>query len=162
MLLHLNLSLFIDHTRLSVWVLDGDPGHLNLLNFALNEETFPHNLVILTVSMTTPWGILEQLQHWASVLANHMDKLKIDMETRQSRRQHVVKSWQEYIEPGDELDPSSPLKRSSRNLTDSVMIDGDGGDLEDGSTPLPEGVLTNNLGLDIVVVVTKVSYFIIL
>lgn len=66
-----------DHTRLSVWVLDGDPGHTNLLKFALNEETFPHTLVIFTVAMTTPWGILDQLQSWASVLGDHIDKLDL-------------------------------------------------------------------------------------
>lgn len=66
-------------------------------------------------------------------------------------RQHIVKTWQDYIEPGDELDQSSPMKRSSRNLGDGDAE----GDFEDGS-PLPEGTLTNNLGLDIVVVVTKV------
>lgn len=76
----------LDHTRLSVWVLDGDPGHTDLLKFALNEETFPHTLVILTVTMTAPWGILEQLQHWAAVLADHLDKLKLDVDTRQARR----------------------------------------------------------------------------
>lgn len=63
----------------------------------------------------------------------------------------MVKMWQEYIEPGDELDPASPMKRSSRNLGDGDLD----GDSEDGG-PLPEGALTNNLGLDIVVVVTKV------
>lgn len=69
-----------------MWVLDGDPGHTDLLRFALNEETFPHTLVILTVTMTAPWGILEQLQHWASVLADHLDKLKLDVDARQARR----------------------------------------------------------------------------
>lgn len=62
--------------------------------------------------------------------------------------------WQDYIEPGDELDPSSPMKRSSRNLGDGDL-DGDNED----RTPLPEGTLTNNLGLDIVIVVTKVFIF---
>ncbi|XP_025832791.1 cytoplasmic dynein 1 light intermediate chain 2-like [Agrilus planipennis] len=142
-----------DHTRLSVWVLDGDPGHTGLLKFALNEETFPHTLVILTVTMTAPWGILEQLQHWASVLADHLDKLKLDLDTRQARRQHIVRIWQEYVEPGDELDPASPMKRSSRNLGES---DHDN-ELGEG-LPLPEGTLTSNLGLDIVVVVTKVRF----
>jgi len=141
-----------DHTRLSVWVLDGDPGHTELLKFALNEETFEHTLVILTVTMTAPWGMLEQLQHWASVLADHLDKLKIDIDSRQSRRQHIVKMWQDYIEPGDELDQSSPMKRSSRNLGDSE----DNGD--EDNLPLPESTLINNLGLDIVVVVTKSDY----
>ncbi|XP_018562021.1 cytoplasmic dynein 1 light intermediate chain 2 isoform X2 [Anoplophora glabripennis] len=139
-----------DHTRLSVWVLDGDPAHDDLLKFALNEETFQDTLVILTVAMTTPWGILEQLQHWASVLADHLDKLKLEVDLRQSRRQHMVKMWQDYVEPGDELDPASPMKRSSRNL-------GEEEEDFDGS-PLPEGTLTNNLGLDIVVVVTKTDY----
>lgn len=140
-----------DHTRLSVWVLDGDAGHTDLLRFALNEETYEHTLLILTVTMMTPWGILEQLQHWASVLADHLDKLKLDVDLRQARRQHQVKMWQEYVEPGDEHDPASPMKRSSRNLGEEDQ------DLDD-ALPLPEGVLTSNLGLDIVVVVTKTDY----
>ncbi|XP_044738133.1 cytoplasmic dynein 1 light intermediate chain 1 isoform X2 [Chrysoperla carnea] len=144
-----------DQTRLSVWVLDGDPGHANLLKFALNEETYTHTLVILTVAMTTPWGILDQLQNWASILADHIDTLKIGSDVRQQCRQNLIRSWQEYIEPGDELE--SPLRRTSRNLGDTT--DGDGIDpLDDGSSPLPEGVLTHNLGLDIVVVVTKTDY----
>lgn len=87
-------------------------------------------MVILTVAMTTPWGILEQLQHWASVLADHLDKLDIDVDVRQARRQHMIKMWMEYVEPGDELDPASPMKRSSRNLGEDDDFDG---------TPVPEG-----------------------
>lgn len=60
----------------------------------------------------------------------------------------VIKKWQEYIEPGDDLDPGSPLRRTSRNLDDESV----------DNLPLPEGVLTTNLGLDIVVVITKTDY----
>lgn len=67
-----------DLTRLGVWVLDGDPGHSNLLKFALNESNYAHTLVILTVSMTSPWSWLDQLQNWMKVLADHVDQLKID------------------------------------------------------------------------------------
>lgn len=56
--------------------------------------------MILTVSMTTPWGILEQLQHWASVLADHLDKLKLEIDLRQNRRHLLIKKWLDYIEPG--------------------------------------------------------------
>ncbi|KAH1011965.1 hypothetical protein HUJ04_001230 [Dendroctonus ponderosae] len=145
-----------DHTRLSVWVLDGDPSHVDLLKFALNEENFQtmyeqDTLVILTVSMSTPWGILEQLQHWSSVLADHLDRLKLDIDVRRNRRHLMVKKWQEYIEPGDELEPASPMKRSSRNLGDEDNEDVD-------LSTLSEGTLTSNLGLDIVVVVTKTDY----
>ncbi|XP_028165679.1 cytoplasmic dynein 1 light intermediate chain 1 [Ostrinia furnacalis] len=70
-----------------------------------------------------------------------------------SKKQQVQK-WLRYTEPGDELEPtaSSPMKRSSRNLSD----DFENGD--DDDSPLPEAVLTTNLGLDIVVVVTKTDY----
>lgn len=49
---------------------------------------------------------------------------------------------------------SSPMKRSSRNLNDEIELNGDG----DDGMPLPESVLATNLGLDMVVVVTKVSF----
>lgn len=58
-----------------------------------------------------------------------------------------VKKWQDYMEPGDELDPGSPLRRTSRNLDDDT-----------DNLPLPEGVLSTNLGLDVVVVITKTDY----
>lgn len=80
-------DFFVDHTRLSVWVLDGDPGHANLLRFALNKERFPHTLVMLVAAMTTPWAILDQLQSWAALLGDHIDKLPLDNDTRQRCRQ---------------------------------------------------------------------------
>lgn len=137
-----------DVTRLGVWVLDGDPGHTNLLKFALNDTNYAHTLVILTVSMTTPWSWLEELQHWIKVLADHIDSLKLDKEERQQARQRLVSTWQTYCEVGDDLDPGSPIKRSVRMNS----ID------DDDVLPLPEGALITNLGLDMVVVVTKTDY----
>jgi Dynein light intermediate chain (DLIC). len=66
-----------DHTRLGVWILDGEPAHSNLLRFALNQETLPHTMVMLVVSMTTPWNIIDELHNWASVLQDHIDSLNI-------------------------------------------------------------------------------------
>lgn len=82
-----NYVFTTDHTRLSVWVLDGDPGHANLLRFALNKERFPHTLIMLVAAMTTPWAILDQLQSWAALLGDHIDKLPLDNDTRQRCRQ---------------------------------------------------------------------------
>lgn len=138
-----------DMTRLGVWVLDGDPGHTNLLKYALNESNYTHTLIILTVSMTSPWGWLEQLQHWIKILVDHIETLKLDKEEKQSARQRLITTWQSYCEVGDDLDPSSPIKRTPvRNNS----ID------DDDVLPLPEGALTSNLGLDVVVVVTKTDY----
>ena len=58
-----------------------------------------------------------------------------------------IRRWQGYVEPGDEMESGSPTKRISRNL-----------ELDSGEDllPLPENTLTRNLGLDLIVVVTKV------
>lgn len=68
----------LDLTRLGVWVLDGDPAHSNLLKYALNETNYEHTLVILTVSMTTPWNWQNQLQTWIKILCEHVNKLDIN------------------------------------------------------------------------------------
>ncbi|XP_013105209.1 cytoplasmic dynein 1 light intermediate chain 2 [Stomoxys calcitrans] len=137
-----------DMTRLSVWVLDGDPGHKNLLHFALNETNYAHTLVILTVSMTQPWYWLEQLNHWIKVLSDHIETLKLEPGEKEEARQRLVTSWQSYCEVGDDLDPGSPVKRTMRNNS----VD------DDDLLPLTDGALLTNLGLDIVVVVTKTDY----
>ncbi|XP_075212905.1 dynein light intermediate chain [Lycorma delicatula] len=139
-----------DHTRLSVYVLDGEPSHAHLLRFALTHSSFPHTLVMFVVAMTTPWSLLEQLENWATVLQDHIDRLKIPPEKLQEYRNKCTKRWQEYVEQGEDLDLDSPLRRTSRNL------DGEDGDSD--VFPLGEGVLTRNLGLDVVVVVTKTDY----
>lgn len=139
-----------DHTRLSVWVLDGEPSLAPLLRFALSPETFPHTLVMFVVAMTTPWSLLEQLENWATVLQDHIDRLRIPVEDLQDYRHKCIKRWQEYVEVGEDLELDSALRRTSRNFEDEGLP---GEDL-----PLGEGVLTRNLGLDVVVVVTKTDY----
>lgn len=138
-----------DLTRLGVWILDGDPGHHNLLKYALHEKNYAHTLVILTISMTTPWSWLEQVQNWVKVLDEHVNSLKLTPEEKQEARQQLVTEWQNYCEAGDDLDPGSPMKRTNRlsSVDDDIDI-----------LPLPEGVLSTNMGLDIVVVVTKTDY----
>lgn len=149
-----------------MWVLDGDPGHTNLLRFALNETNYSHTLVILTVSMNTPWLWMDQCQHWMKILADHVERLAVPSEERQAAREKLLNLWQTYCETLDDLDTTSPMKRSTvggpvppatvvpPTLNRLSSVD----DLEAEHLPLPEGTLTSNLGLDIVVVVTKTDY----
>lgn len=68
------------------------------------------------------------------------------LDDRQESRQRLVTAWQNYCETGDHLDPSSPIKRTVRipSVDDEDVL------------PLPDGAFTTNIGLDMVVVVTKV------
>lgn len=69
------------------------------------------------------------------------------IDERKEAEDRLKSAWQNYCEAGDELDANSPMnKRAARlsSVEDETML------------PLPDDVLTRNLGLDIVVVVTKV------
>ena len=72
--------LFLDHTRCNVWILDGDLYHKGLLKFAVSAEFLPETLVIFVADMSRPWTMMESLQKWASVLREHIDKMKIPPE----------------------------------------------------------------------------------
>lgn len=70
-------------------------------------------------------------------------------DVRTEAENRLKNAWQNYCETGDDLDANSPMnKRAARlsSVEDETML------------PLPDEVLTKNMGLDIVVVVTKVRH----
>lgn len=89
---------YADHAHLAVWLLDGDPRHAHLLRYALTENTYSSTLVMLTVAMTTPWALLDQLREWASLLQDHIDKLPLSAEAIREY-QHKCKSSIVYLSP---------------------------------------------------------------
>ncbi|ETE66508.1 Cytoplasmic dynein 1 light intermediate chain 2 [Ophiophagus hannah] len=132
-----------DQTRCNVWILDGDLYHKGLLKFAVTAESLQETLVIFVADMSRPWTILESLQKWASVLREHIDKLKIPPEEMRNMEQQFVKIFQEYVEPEGGYQ-GSPQRRGPS-----------GQDEENIALPLGENVLTHNLGIPVVVVCTK-------
>ncbi|KAM8967852.1 cytoplasmic dynein 1 light intermediate chain 1 [Pelodytes ibericus] len=134
-----------DQTRCNVWILDGDLYHKGLLKFAMDANSIRDTLIMLVVDMSRPWLALDSLQKWASVIREHMDKLKIPPEEMREMEEKMVRHFQEYVEPGEES-PASPQRRttSSQEDKDSSVI-----------LPLGEDTLTHNLGIPVVVVCTK-------
>ncbi|KAM6981334.1 cytoplasmic dynein 1 light intermediate chain 2 isoform 1-T1 [Aplochiton taeniatus] len=133
-----------DQTRCNVWILDGDLYHKGLLKFAVSTESLHDSLAVFVVDMSRPWTIMESLLKWASVLRDHVDKLKIPPEEMREMEQNMVKAFQEYTEPEDAT-PSSPQRRAQPA----------GGDDEDVVLPLGENTLTHNLGIPVLIVCTK-------
>ena len=60
--------------------MDGDPHHTGLLKFALPEDSFQNTVVLLVVSMTNPWSVMDNLKKWTTLLQDHIDRLKIPRE----------------------------------------------------------------------------------
>uniref|UniRef100_A0A7M4EAE4 Dynein light intermediate chain n=1 Tax=Crocodylus porosus TaxID=8502 RepID=A0A7M4EAE4_CROPO len=134
-----------DQTRCNVWILDGDLYHKGLLKFAMEASSLKDTLVMLVVDMSRPWTALDSLQKWASVVREHIDKLKIPPEEIKEMEQKLVRDFQEYIEPGEDF-PASPQRRNTslqEDKDDSVIL------------PLGADTLTCNLGIPVVVVCTK-------
>uniref|UniRef100_A0A8C4S6K0 Dynein light intermediate chain n=1 Tax=Erpetoichthys calabaricus TaxID=27687 RepID=A0A8C4S6K0_ERPCA len=134
-----------DQTRCNVWILDGDLYHKGLLKFAVSAESLKDTLTVFVADMSRPWSIMESLQKWASVLRDHIDKLKIPPEEMREMEQKLVKEFQEYVEPEDTTQ-GSPQRRAptlSGSEDDSVVL------------PLGENVLTHNLGIPVLIVCTK-------
>ncbi|OBS81588.1 hypothetical protein A6R68_20213, partial [Neotoma lepida] len=134
-----------DQTRCNVWILDGDLYHKGLLKFSLDALSLKDTLVILVVDMSKPWTALDSLQKWASVVREHVDKLKIPPEEMKEMEQKLIRDFQEYVEPGEDF-PASPQRRATaaqEDRDDSVVL------------PLGADTLTHNLGLPVLVVCTK-------
>ncbi|KAK7816856.1 hypothetical protein U0070_021653 [Myodes glareolus] len=134
-----------DQTRCNVWILDGDLYHKGLLKFSLDALSLRDTLVILAVDMSKPWTALDSLQKWASVVREHVDKLKIPPEEMKEMEQKLIRDFQEYVEPGEDF-PASPQRRATatqEDRDDSVVL------------PLGADTLTHNLGLPVLVVCTK-------
>nr|XP_013796596.1 PREDICTED: cytoplasmic dynein 1 light intermediate chain 2 isoform X1 [Apteryx mantelli mantelli]XP_013796597.1 PREDICTED: cytoplasmic dynein 1 light intermediate chain 2 isoform X1 [Apteryx mantelli mantelli] len=94
--------------------------------------------------MSRPWTVMESLQKWASVLQEHIDKLKIPPEEMRDMEQKFIKEFQEYVEP-EEGYQGSPQRRGPSSGQEDESV----------SLPLGENVLTHNLGIPVLVVCTK-------
>ena len=121
-----------------------------MINAETNYFMLLDTTVLINVAMTTPWNIMDQLQNWASLLQDHIDKLTLTSEQVKQYQSASWHRWQTYTEPGDELETlaSSPTKRPSRTVMEAA----------DELEPLPEGTLARNLGLDLIVVINKTDY----
>ncbi|OCT82324.1 cytoplasmic dynein 1 light intermediate chain 2 [Xenopus laevis] len=134
-----------DLTRCNVWILDGDLYHKGLLKFALPAESIGETVAVFVGDMSRPWTIMESLLKWASVLREHIDKLKIPPEEMRELEQKIIKDFQEYVEPEDALS-GSPQRRgptSSGTEDENIVL------------PLGDNILTHNLGIPVLVVCTK-------
>uniref|UniRef100_A0A3Q3EGP4 Dynein light intermediate chain n=1 Tax=Kryptolebias marmoratus TaxID=37003 RepID=A0A3Q3EGP4_KRYMA len=131
-----------DLTRCNVWLLDGDLYHKGLLKFAVTAQSLPDCLAVFVADMSRPWTIMESLQKWASVLRDHVDKLKIPPEDMREMEQRMVKAFQEYSEPEDAA-PSSPRRAPTSGEDEAVVL------------PLGDNTLTHNLGIPVLIVCTK-------
>ena len=156
--------------KLGAWIPDGDGSCTNLLKFALNETNFEHTLIAFVVSMSSPWSIMESLNKWATILNDHIKKLNIPEEKRKEYLNRQIRSFQMYQDPDESLlnkangsntsqatsNASVPTGTSAATLTKMISIE-----KEEDLLPLDPYILNKNIGLPVIVIVTKVKFYIL-
>lgn len=169
-----------DSTKLGAWILDGDLRHVELLNFALAEPNLENSCCLLVASMSQPWNIIRSLEKWANVLEKHIESLEIKPAKLKQHRQKVLLRFLNYVSSSDEvenklvagvnktdLNQSSGADASSVSAGLNTTNDNDEeynlkDELITTSHNLDKNTLSRNVGLEIVVVITKTDYISVL
>lgn len=137
------MYLILDAPKLGVWVPDGDGTSSALLKSALNESNFENVMIIFVISMSAPWSMLKSLEKWSQLITEHINKLNIDSKQMAAYRDKILYAYQSYQEPDESNKAKDQMQQSQRIDTESML-------------PLDPNVLTCNLGVPCIVVVTKV------
>jgi len=132
-------------SRINVWQLEGESAHKDLLQFAINENTISNCLVMIAIDFSQPWNLVESLNKWLDIIKKHIASItdKMHLDEAEEIKRYLIYDFQQYTEPTGQI--TAPTKQ----LKKRKPID------EQSLLPLSEGVLTNNLGVPLVVVCTK-------
>lgn len=155
-----------DSTKLGAWILDGDPKHEKLLNFALTEANFENSCCLLVASMSQPWNIMKSLETWANALERHIENLNIKPAKMKQLKQRLTLKFLNYVSPTDEAESklvtgSTKIDSSKQSgeavIKDKVTVNEDDEIFTDtirSVNELGENALSKNLGIDIIVCIT--------
>lgn len=159
-----------ESTKLSAWILHGGLKMVESLDLALKEKNFEDSCCLLVASMSQPWNIMRSLETWASVLERHIERLEIKPAKLKQCRQRLLLRFLNYVSPSDEaesrlisgvskLDQSKlrefeDEKSSDQNHEQSNMMN----DIVTSASDLGQLTLSRNLGVEVVVVITKTDH----
>lgn len=158
-----------DTTKLSGWILDGDLKNVELLKFALTEENFEDSCCLLVASMSQPWNIMRSLETWAEVLERHIESLQIKPARLKQCRQQILLKFLNYVSTTDEVESklvnatnTSKLDISNNQMNESsTSVANPNQHLNENissASELGSKTLSRNLGIEVVVVITKTDH----
>lgn len=134
--------------QMSFWSVSGQGELGKSLEFILRPENVSKSLAIILADISEPWTVLESLEKWTALINSFIDSLGIDPKRLKELEEKVTHDYQTYIDPSDS---------SSRNISPGGQQASSSSPSQSGRVllPLGEHVLVNNLGIPIIVVVTK-------
>ncbi|XP_018646398.1 dynein light intermediate chain, putative [Schistosoma mansoni] len=127
--------------NLSVFIIDGNPIQSHLLKFVITEDSFNDQMALMVVSINEPWKIIEALEKWAEILNKHINKLKLSKEMITACKSRINSaSYSTMYATSQETTSRSSFLNDNESFIEEMYED---------------NVLNNNLGVPLIVVVTK-------
>ena len=165
----------LEHTRLSVWIQSGEAHIKDLMKFVITKETIHHTLIVLCVDLSKPWDMLDHLENYMNILREHLHSLNISAKiSNELEKQGLFLSTNYKIQHSFDFynfflcdiaiiyyfisvlrdfhsyKYNELTDESSKRLSTNLEQD------EAEMSQLAENVILDNIGLPIVVAVTKV------
>jgi dynein light intermediate chain 1 len=134
-------------SRVNVWQLEGEPAHKDLLHFAINQNTINNCMVLINLDFSQPWNLVQSLNKWLDLVKKHISLIadKMELDEVEEMKRYLIYDFQQYTEPTGQPSSMAPMKQFKKRKP----VD------EQALLPLSDGVLTNNIGIPIVVVCSK-------
>ena len=117
--------------------------------------------------MSTPWNIMESLKKWSNLIKEHVKKLNIDQNLRTKLLDKLKLNYQNYQEPDENSQANNNIKNTTTTLVNNNTQQAFSNNknlqtissitTSDDLLPLDPSILTSNLGVETVVIVTKVK-----
>ncbi|KAJ3221551.1 hypothetical protein HDU81_010565 [Chytriomyces hyalinus] len=127
----------------NLFEMDG-PVFAPLLRFALPPYAIDRTAVVICLDWSRPWAFMDQLEQYLVLLEREMADIAAHM------REKIESDFREYREPDADGNTS---KFNTATMDANIST-------HNVTLPLGQGVLTNNLGIPIIVVCTKADYMI--
>ncbi|KAL1918526.1 uncharacterized protein VTP21DRAFT_3186 [Calcarisporiella thermophila] len=149
--------------RLSFYQLaSSHPSFAPLLRFVLNADSLPDSLVVIVLDWSRPWTFVETFERWVRVLHSAVDAVSREGAAGKEggwtrgkaildeMRERIESYIQNYVEPPA---PDSDGAHGTTSVTNSAIVDSS--HVANVTLPLGPGILTENLGIPLIVVCNK-------
>lgn len=148
--------------KMNVWVLQ-DPEKIDLLRSVLRPEHLDYLCAVIVLDLDQPWEMMNALNRWMDLLDQLMRPLLSKVPIK--RQDEIKRRIATHILNYERVDqPPQPKAKEEEKKGKALDEQQDSEELEDDDfaalksmLPLPDGVLTSNLGIPIVVVCHKID-----
>lgn len=154
-------------SRLTVFLLDGNPEFHNLLDYIITPASLSSTLLVVVLDMSKPWTLGRSLERWLQIVYDHISALhspQLD-ELKAKLLSQFVSFTDAPVQPTESEGGAAAAAQENGNADGENGHAGDAEAASEGGSAaapageqvveLEDGVLNRNLGLPVIVVCTK-------